>query len=30
MILKDSSGDEDFYTTPSAENDTFEEMSACR
>ena len=26
MILKDSSGDEDFYTTPSAENDTFEEM----
>ena len=26
MILKDSNGDEDFYTTPSAENDTFEEM----
>ena len=26
MILKDSSGDEDFYTTPSAENDTFEEL----
>lgn len=26
MILKDSNGDEDFYTTPSSENDTFEEM----
>ena len=28
MILKDSSGDEDFYTTPSAETNTFEEMVA--
>lgn len=26
MILKDSSGDEDFYTTPTVESDTFEEM----
>lgn len=28
MILKDSSGDEDFYTTPSTETNTFEEMVA--
>ena len=26
MILKDTSGDEDFYTTPSTEANTFEEM----